>query len=120
MIATTEKKVVRCAIYTRKSNEDGLEQAYNSLHAQRAMCESYIASFASEDWTALATDYSDGGISGGTMERPGLQRLLADIEAGLVDVVVIFHLTQLPRPFCPSGRPRRWRWHWPGPSAGRR
>jgi DNA invertase Pin-like site-specific DNA recombinase len=97
MIATKEKKVVRCAIYTRKSNEDGLEQAYNSLHAQRAMCESYIASFASEGWTALATDYSDGGISGGTMERPGLQRLLADIEVGLVDVVVIYRLDRLSR-----------------------
>jgi len=97
MIATQEKKLVRCAIYTRKSNEDGLEQAYNSLHAQRAMCESYIASFASEGWTALVTDYSDGGISGGTMERPGLQRLLADIDAGLVDVVVIYRLDRLSR-----------------------
>ncbi len=96
-IATTEKKVVRCAIYTRKSNEDGLEQAYNSLHAQRAMCESYIASFASEGWTALATDYSDGGISGGTLERPGLQRLLGDIEAGLVNVVVVYRLDRLSR-----------------------
>lgn len=98
MIATREKdKVVRCAIYTRKSNEDGLEQTFNSLHAQRAMCESYIASFASEGWTALPTNYSDGGISGGTMERPGLQRLLADIEAGLVDVVVIYRLDRLSR-----------------------
>jgi len=97
MIATNEKKVIRCAIYTRKSNEDGLEQAFNSLHAQRAMCESYIASFASEGWTALATDYSDAGITGGTMERPGLQQLLADIEAGRVDVVVIYRLDRLSR-----------------------
>lgn len=97
MIATAEKKVVRCAIYTRKSNEDGLEQAYNSLHAQRAMCESYIASFASEGWTALATEYTDAGITGGTMERPGLQQLLADIEAGRVDVVVIYRLDRLSR-----------------------
>jgi site-specific DNA recombinase len=97
MIATTEKKVVRCAIYTRKSNEDGLDQAFNSLHAQRAMCESYIASFASEGWTALATEYSDAGITGGTMERPGLQNLLVDIEAGRVDVVVIYRLDRLSR-----------------------
>lgn len=97
MIATNEKKVVRCAIYTRKSNEDGLEQAFNSLHAQRAMCESYIASFASEGWTALATEYTDAGITGGTMERPGLQQLLADIEAGRVDVVVIYRLDRLSR-----------------------
>ncbi len=97
MIATTEKKVVRCAIYTRKSNEDGLEQTFNSLHAQRAMCESYIASFASEGWTILPTDFSDAGITGGTMERPGLQNLLADIEAGRVDVVVIYRLDRLSR-----------------------
>ena len=89
MIATMEKKIIRCAIYTRKSNEDGLDQAFNSLHAQRAMCESYVASFASEGWTALPTDYNDAGITGGTLERPGLQKLLNDIEAGRVDVVVI-------------------------------
>jgi len=97
MISTMEKKVVRCAIYTRKSNEDGLEQAFNSLHAQRAMCESYIASFASEGWLALKTDYCDAGITGGTMERPGLQKLLADVNAGLVDVVVIYRLDRLSR-----------------------
>ena len=97
MIAASEKKVVRCAIYTRKSHEDGLEQAFNSLHAQRAMCESYIASFAQEGWTALRTEYSDAGITGGTMERPGLQKLLADIEAGRVDVVVIYRLDRLSR-----------------------
>ena len=98
MIATAEKKkVVRCAIYVRKSNEDGLEQAFNSLHAQRAMCESYIASFASEGWTALPTEYTDAGITGGTMERPGLQQLLVDIEAGRVDVVVIYRLDRLSR-----------------------
>lgn len=65
MIANAEKKVVRCAIYTRKSNEDGLEQAFNSLHAQRAMCESYIASYASEGWTVVRANYSDAGITGG-------------------------------------------------------
>lgn len=97
MIATIDKKAVRCAIYTRKSNEDGLEQSFNSLHAQRAMCESYIASFANEGWTALPTEYSDAGITGGTMERPGLQQLLADIEAGRMDVVVIYRLDRLSR-----------------------
>jgi len=97
MIATAEKRMIRCAIYTRKSNEDGLDQAFNSLHAQRAMCESYVASFASEGWAALSTDYSDAGITGGTMERPGLQKLLNDIKAGRVDVVVIYRLDRLSR-----------------------
>lgn len=63
-------KPVRCAIYTRKSSEEGLEQDFNSLHAQREACAAYILSQASEGWTALATCYDDGGISGGTLERP--------------------------------------------------
>jgi DNA-binding MurR/RpiR family transcriptional regulator len=70
--ASRSASIVRCVIYTRKSNEDGLDQAFNSLHAQRAMCESYVASFASGGWTALPTDYSDAGITGGTLERSGL------------------------------------------------
>ena len=77
----------RCAIYTRKSSEEGLEQEFNSLHAQREACEAYIASQRSEGWVLVRDQYDDGGISGGTLERPGLKRLLEDIEDGLVDVV---------------------------------
>ena len=74
----------RCAVYTRKSSEEGLEQEFNSLHAQREACEAYIASQRSEGWVLVRDQYDDGGISGGTLDRPGLQRLLEDIEAGLV------------------------------------
>ena len=80
---------VRCAIYTRKSSEEGLEQAFNSLDAQRETCEAYILSQKHEGWTALPTMYDDGGISGGTMDRPALKRLLADIAKGAVDTVVV-------------------------------
>jgi DNA invertase Pin-like site-specific DNA recombinase len=73
---------LRCAIYTRKSTEDGLEQEFNSLDAQREACAAYVLSHASEGWSALPTEYDDGGLSGGTLERPALRRLIADIEAG--------------------------------------
>ena len=76
---------LRCAVYTRKSSEEGLEQEFNSLHAQREACEAYIASQRHEGWVAGKARYDDGGISGATLERPALQRLLADIEAGLYD-----------------------------------
>ena len=88
---------LRCAIYTRKSSEEGLEQEFNSLHAQREACEAYIASQRSEGWVLVRDQYDDGGISGGTLERPGLQRLLADIEDGLVDVVVVYKIDRLSR-----------------------
>jgi site-specific DNA recombinase len=88
---------VRCAIYTRKSSEEGLEQEFNSLHAQREACEAYIASQRSEGWVLVRDQYDDGGISGGTLERPGLKRLLADIEDGLVDVVVVYKIDRLSR-----------------------
>ena len=88
---------LRCAIYTRKSSEEGLEQEFNSLHAQREACESYIASQRSEGWVLVRDQYDDGGISGGTLERPGLKRLLADIEEGLVDVVVVYKIDRLSR-----------------------
>ena len=81
--------MLRCAIYTRKSSEHGLEQAFNSLDAQREACAAFILSQKHEGWTVLPTLYDDGGYSGGTMERPALQRLLADIEAGRIDVVVV-------------------------------
>ena len=81
---------LRCAIYTRKSSEEGLEQEFNSLDAQREACEAYIASQRSEGWVQVRDQYDDGGISGGTLERPAIQRLLSDIEDGLVDVVVVY------------------------------
>ncbi len=87
----------RCAVYTRKSSEEGLEQEFNSLHAQREACESYIASQRSEGWVLVRDQYDDGGISGGTLERSGLKRLLADIEDGLVDVVVVYKIDRLSR-----------------------
>ena len=88
---------LRCAIYTRKSSEEGLAQEFNSLHAQREACEAYIASQKSEGWALVRDQYDDGGISGGTLERPGLKQLLADIEDGLVDVVVVYKIDRLSR-----------------------
>ena len=77
-------KPLRCAVYTRKSTEDGLEQEFNSLDAQREACEAYILSQRHEGWTLVTERYDDGGFSGGSMERPGLKALMADIDAGLV------------------------------------
>jgi len=88
---------LRCAVYTRKSSEEGLEQEFNSLHAQREACEAYIASQRSEGWVLVRDQFDDGGVSGGTLERPALQRLLADIEDGLVDVVVVYKIDRLSR-----------------------
>ena len=87
----------RCAIYTRKSSEDGLEQAFNSLDAQREACLAYITSQRHEGWKALPTHYDDGGFSGGTLNRPAVQQLLADIRAGRVDLVVIYKVDRLTR-----------------------
>lgn len=92
-----DNKTHRCAIYTRKSTEDGLEQDFNSLQAQREACEAYIASQASLGWKLLKTDYDDGGISGGTMERPALQELLEEIKSGRIDVVVVYKIDRLTR-----------------------
>jgi len=88
---------LRCAVYTRKSSEEGLEQEFNSLHAQRESCEAYIASQRSEGWVLVRDQYDDGGVSGGTLERPGLKRLMEDIEDGLVDVVVVYKIDRLSR-----------------------
>jgi site-specific DNA recombinase len=88
---------LRCAVYTRKSSEEGLEQEFNSLHAQREAALAYVASQRSEGWLALPDQYDDGGISGGTLERPALKRLLRDIEAGLIDVVVVYKIDRLSR-----------------------
>jgi len=90
-------KVLSCAVYTRKSTEDGLEQQFNSLDAQREACEAYILSQRHEGWTLVPNRYDDGGFSGGSMLRPGLKALLADIEAGLVDVIVVYKVDRLTR-----------------------
>jgi DNA invertase Pin-like site-specific DNA recombinase len=88
---------VRCAIYTRKSSEEGLEQEFNSLLAQREACDAFITSQRHEGWVCLSAGYDDGGFSGATLERPALQRLLADITAGRVDIVVVYKIDRLTR-----------------------
>ena len=88
---------MRCAIYTRKSSEEGLEQDFNSLQAQREACEAYIASQKHEGWIVLPTCYDDGGVSGATLERPALQRLLADVEVGRIDTIVVYKVDRLTR-----------------------
>ena len=90
-------KILRCAVYTRKSTEEGLEQAFNSLDAQREACEAYVMSQTHEGWVVLPTPYDDGGFSGGNMERPGLQALMRDIDRGLVDVIVVYKVDRLTR-----------------------
>ena len=89
--------IKRCAIYTRKSTEEGLDQAYNSLAAQRDACTAYIASQKHEGWIAVETHYDDGGFSGGTMERPALQALFADLTAGAIDIIVVYKIDRLTR-----------------------
>ncbi|QWG22204.1 recombinase family protein [Bradyrhizobium sediminis] len=93
----TEPKPLRCAIYTRKSTEHGLEQEFNSLDAQREACEAYIKSQASQGWKALPQHYNDPAYSGGNLDRPALKKLLADIEAGKIDVVVVYKIDRLTR-----------------------
>ena len=90
-------KTLRCAVYTRKSTEDGLEQEFNSLHAQREACEAYILSQRHEGWSLVERRYDDGGFSGGNMERPGLKTLLEDVEADRVDVIVVYKVDRLTR-----------------------
>ena len=90
-------KILRCAVYTRKSTEEGLDQEFNSLDAQREACTAYVASQIGRGWTLVADRYDDGGISGGTMERPALQRLLQDIRERRVDVVVVYKIDRLTR-----------------------
>jgi DNA invertase Pin-like site-specific DNA recombinase len=88
---------VRCAIYTRKSSEEGLEQSFNSLQAQREACEAYIASQRHEGWLAIPKTYDDGGFSGSNMNRPALKQLLEDIAAKRVDTVVVYKVDRLTR-----------------------
>jgi DNA invertase Pin-like site-specific DNA recombinase len=91
------RRSVRCAVYTRKSSEEGLEQSFNSLHAQREACEAYVQSQKHEGWSVIRAQYDDGGFSGGTMERPSLKLLLDDIRSGWVDVVVVYKIDRLTR-----------------------
>jgi DNA invertase Pin-like site-specific DNA recombinase len=98
------RKTSRCAIYTRKSSEEGLDQSFNSLDAQREAGEAYVKSQAHEGWKVLSKLYDDGGYSGGTMERPALQRLLADVDAGLIDVVVVYKIDRLTRSLADFAR----------------
>ena len=91
------KITIRCAIYTRKSTEEGLDQDFNSLDAQYEACAAYIASQKHEGWKMLPMRYDDGGISGGTLERPGLQQLMADIDTGRIDMVVVYKIDRLTR-----------------------
>jgi hypothetical protein len=90
-------KTVRCAIYTRKSSEEGLELDFNSLDAQREACAAYIVSQKHEGWSELPARYDDGGFSGGNLQRPGLERLLTDIKARRVDVIVVYKVDRLTR-----------------------
>jgi DNA invertase Pin-like site-specific DNA recombinase len=94
----------RCAIYTRKSSEEGLEQEFNSLAAQREACEAFIRSQRNEGWVLAKTRYDDGGFSGGNLERPALQQLIADIRAGRIDIVVVYKVDRLTRSLADFAR----------------
>jgi resolvase-like protein len=96
-MASSSIKPLRCAIYTRKSTEHGLEQEFNSLDAQRDACEAYIKSQASQGWKALPQHYDDPAYSGGNLDRPALQQLLKDIDAGRIDVIVVYKIDRLTR-----------------------
>jgi len=96
-MTAAKPKLRRCAVYTRKSSDEGLEQDFNSLDAQREACEAYIKSQAGEGWKPIRAHYDDGGYSGGTMSRPGLERLLADIRASRIDTVVVYKVDRLTR-----------------------
>lgn len=93
----TDKRTIKCAVYTRKSSEEGLEQDFNSLDAQREACESYIKSQMHEGWVLVEKQYNDGGFSGGTLERPAVKELFKDIEEGKVDTVVVYKVDRLTR-----------------------
>ena len=97
-------KKLRCAIYTRKSTDEGLEQSFNSLDAQREACNAYILSQAGEGWSAVKDHYDDGGFSGGSMDRPAIKQLLGDVEAGRVDVVVVYKVDRLTRSLADFAR----------------
>ncbi len=100
----SEPMANRCAIYTRKSTNEGLDQDFNTLDAQRGSGEAYIVSMKHEGWVCIPTRYDDGGFTGGNMERPALQRLMADIEAGKVDCVIVYKVDRLSRSLLDSSR----------------
>src|SRR2546428_7479018 len=100
----TPSRRKRCAIYTRKSSEEGLEQEFNSLQAQCEACEAYIRSQRHEGWVLARTHYDDGGFSGGNIERPALQRLLADIQGGRIDIIVVYKVDRLTRSLADFAR----------------
>jgi site-specific DNA recombinase len=100
----TQKPIIRCAIYTRKSSDEGLDQSFNSLDAQHEACAAYIASQRHEGWTLVPDRFDDGGLSGGTLERPALQRLLAEIDAGRIGMVVVYKIDRLTRSLADFGR----------------
>jgi DNA invertase Pin-like site-specific DNA recombinase len=100
----SDTKVLRCAVYTRKSTDEGLEKDFNSLDAQREACEAYILSQQHEGWSPIAEHYDDGGFSGGDMERPALRRLLAAVKAGRVDVIVVYKIDRLTRSLADFAR----------------
>src|SRR5258708_7615372 len=102
----SEPKLLRCAVYTRKSTEHGLELEFNSLHAQRDACEAYIKSQASQGWRVLPQHYDDPAYSGGNLDRPALKRLLADIDAGKVDVIVVLRIPGKATTLSGAWRPR--------------
>tara|TARA_B100000678_G_scaffold291620_1_gene309905 strand:- start:3518 stop:5122 length:1605 start_codon:yes stop_codon:yes gene_type:complete len=104
MTGVNAKRFVRCAIYTRKSTEEGLDQEFNSLDAQREACEAYIASQRAEGWKLLPTSYDDGGKSGGNLDRPALQRLLDDVRSGEVDLIVVYKIDRLTRSLADFAR----------------
>lgn len=104
-IAARPNRRLRCAIYTRKSTEEGLDMEFNTLDAQREACEAYIASQRSEGWVATRDRYDDGGFSGGNLERPGLKQLLTDIDDGLIDVVVVYKIDRLSRSLMDFSKP---------------
>jgi hypothetical protein len=93
----TTKRSLRCAIYTRVSTDQGLEQEFNSLDAQREACEAYIKSQGHEGWRLVRDRYNDGGFSGGSMDRPALQKLLIDVQARRIDVIVVYKVDRLTR-----------------------
>src|SRR3982075_6132 len=95
--AISPQRKLRCAVYTRKSSEEGLEMEFNSLDAQREACEAYIVSQRGEGWILVPDRYDDGGVSGGTLDRPALKRLLVDVEGGKIDIVVVYKVDRLSR-----------------------
>jgi site-specific DNA recombinase len=96
-ILETSEKVIRCAIYTRKSTEEGLDQDFNSLDAQRESAEAFIASQKNEGWVCLPERYDDGGFTGGNLDRPAMKRLLTDVVAGKIDCIVVYKVDRLSR-----------------------